>query len=297
MDLTLPVELTTVILTIVLSDCVHQVCFPKSPDADLAWELNALSTLSCVSHDFHDITADICRKIYGPSHRGKSLIRSANARLAFVRQSASVDSMQPIILDEELIKTAFLHSYLMLLFTIHMRKSMRTPMPSALFRHMHPSVLRSAVMVQVISAASGPTELFINLSTISHQQTELINDSLNLVEEIELLKENVEALGSFDPKADITEKGALTAIQDIRHNLAVFKELVRMYNESVSLAVHFTGAEVMPYELPGVMEAMDEAKRIVSPFKSDLAFKDDVIRTLNEITRDWPAQGPSFSAT
>ncbi|KAF5392126.1 hypothetical protein D9757_003195 [Collybiopsis confluens] len=289
---TLPVELTSYILTLVISDCVHQVCFPRSPKDDLDWELNALSNLSCVSHDFRDITADICQTIYGPSYKGKSLIPSANARLAFLRQSANVDScsLRPIILDEEMIKTAFLHAYLMLLFSIHMHHAMKEPMPSALFRHMHPSVLRSAVTIQGISNAAEPKELFANLQTMSRQLLELIHLSLVLLDESDVLNANLDALDKFDSEANIYSSGAIQTIQEVHADISVIQKFMHRYNETAALASRFTGPQVKPHELPGVVKAVSTVRTKISPFKYEAALKDDLIQTLDDLTHDWPAQ-------
>lgn len=70
----LPNELYWDILTRVFADSVHRVCFPKSYELDLAWELNALSTFFRVSHSFQGITADICQKMYGSPDRGKKSV-------------------------------------------------------------------------------------------------------------------------------------------------------------------------------------------------------------------------------
>ncbi|KAJ3932564.1 MAG: hypothetical protein NXY57DRAFT_100720 [Lentinula lateritia] len=239
----LPNELYWDILTRVFADSVHRVCFPKSYELDLAWELNALSTFFRVSHSFQGITADICQKMYGSPDRGKNAVQSANTRLNFLRHSARRDIV--IIFDEEKFKTPFLQSYLLLLSIVQMRKIMKVPSTPTLFRYMHTTIFRSVDTLQRIITLSKPPELYLNLAGSSHMQADLIYISSELVHEVDDLQENLTALQKFTPDHDEAD----TYMARIRLNMHSVDDFVRKYEVVAALASRLTGPEVKVYEV------------------------------------------------
>ncbi|KAF9078289.1 hypothetical protein BDP27DRAFT_1233 [Rhodocollybia butyracea] len=217
-----------------------------------------------------------------------SLVRSANARLAFLRQCSQIDIsfMKPVILDEETIKTPFLYSYLLLLSSIQMRRIMKSPITPVLFRHMHDSLNRSLATVQAIIRVSEPTELFGKPSVIAGVHQDLIRLSLDIVNEVQYEQSSLSALSDFDPKQDIYQSGADVYMNRIGSSLIHARVLFAEYAEFAALALPSTGPEVEVYELPGVMVTMKSIRTIVSMFDENLVVMD----VLNEITNGWPYQ-------
>jgi len=293
MELTLPYELLHHILGVTLADCVHQICFPKSPDSDLNWELNALTTLSLCSRDFRDITVDICQKMYGPPDEGMSLVRSAKARLKFMQSSAKLElSVNPIIFDEDLIKTPFLHWYLLLLSTIQMRRFMKVPTVPELFRLMNAAVQRSFDTIQ--ARRFQPTEMFTTLSVATQLQQELISLSFHIVHEAECLKGHLSELQNVDPKQSTFDSGAHVHLDLIGAGLYSIQGYIEQYTENAAIALHLTGPEVNVHELPGVMDTLKRIPAVVESFEHDDAFHRTVIMdVLDEIMNDWPTQNPT----
>ncbi|KAJ4481192.1 hypothetical protein J3R30DRAFT_3700796 [Lentinula aciculospora] len=209
-------------------------------------------------------------------------------RLALLRQSARRDvyDFKPIILDEETFKTQFLQSYLLLLSIVQMRKIMKVPSTPALFRHMHKTIYRSVVTLQVIAMLSKPPEFYLNLAASSHMQKELISTSFILVNDLNDLEEDLKSLQDFDPEVDIHENGAHKYLDRIGFILYSIQDVIEKYEETAATASYLTGPEVKVYELPGVMDTMKRIRAIITPFKN--VGLDVVI--LDEITNDWPMQ-------
>ncbi|KAJ3784979.1 hypothetical protein GGU10DRAFT_399721 [Lentinula aff. detonsa] len=257
----------------------------------MTWELSAPSTLFCVSRDFQDITANICQKLYGLPDKGRSLVQSANTRLAFLQQSGRRDiySLKPIIFDEGTFKTPFLQSYILLLTIVQMRKIMKVPSTPALFRHMHISIYRSFATLQVITMSFGPRECYRNLVASGHMQRELLNISLEIVNELDDLQQELSDLQGFNPEDDIHRNGANEVIDRIGVALRSVQGNTETFEEIAAIASRLTGPEVKVHELPGVMNTMKRIRTIMHRFKN-VVLDAVILKILNEITDGWPMQ-------